>query len=96
MRHRQADELSPANRKARNSTTMGIIALGAIGLGFVLPFVGIAAIPLGILAIVKGQEAKKEGATRGNGTVLGIVALSLVVLGVLLVGAILIAATAWW
>ncbi len=94
--YRNNDELSPANRKARNSTTMGIIALGAIGLGFVLPFVGIAAIPLGILAIVKGQEAKKEGATRGNGTVLGIVALSLVVLGVLLVGAILVASTAWW
>lgn len=83
------DELSPANRKARNSVTMGIIALGSIGLGLIFPLIGLAAIPLGILAIVKGQEAKKEGATRKNGTTLGIIALSLVLLGILVVGAAL-------
>jgi hypothetical protein len=86
---RGGDELTPANRKAKNSVTLGIIALGSLGLGLLLPYLGIAAIPLGILAIVKGQEAKKEGATRKNGTTLGIISLSLIVFSLLLVSALL-------
>jgi hypothetical protein len=56
----------------------------------------LAAVPLGILAIVKGQDAKKEGATRPQGTTLGIITLSLFTVALFLVAAIIVVATAWW
>ena len=90
------DRLSPANRKARNSVTMGILSVCSFATLFLFPPLALAAVPLGILAIVKGQEAKKGGATRPQGTTLGIIGLSLFVVGLFFVAAILVAATAWW
>lgn len=90
------DRLTPANRKARNSVTMGILSVCSFATLFLFPPLALAAVPLGILAIVKGQEAKKEEATRPQGTTLGIIGLSLFVVGLFFVAAILVAATAWW
>ena len=90
------DRLSHANRKARNSVTMGVIGLCSLATLFIFPPLALAAVPLGILAIVKGQEAKKEGATRPQGTTLGIIALSLFLVVLFFVAAIVVAATAWW
>lgn len=90
------DRLSPANRKARNSVTMGIIGLCTLATLLFFPPLALAAVPLGVLAIVKGQEAKKEGATRPQGTTLGIITLSLFTVALFLVAAIIVVATAWW
>lgn len=90
------DRLSPANRKARNSVTMGIIGLCSLATLLIFPPLALAAVPLGILAIVKGQDAKKEGATRPQGTTLGIITLSLFTVALFLVAAIIVVATAWW
>lgn len=94
---RNEEGLARANRKAKNSVTMGIVALSALVAAIVFPPLALATIPLGILAIVKGQEARKEGATRANGTVLGIVSLSLMLVVVIFVAAVIaLWATPWW
>ena len=94
---RNEEGLARANRKAKNSVTMGIVALSALVAALVFPPLALATIPLGVLAIVKGQEARKEGATRANGTVLGIVSLSLMLVVVIFVAAVIAAwATPWW
>lgn len=84
-RKRQREDLSSADLKARQSRTMGILALGTIGLGLLLPVLLAGAVPLGILAIVKGSQAQKEGSRMREGKVMGIIALSLILLGLLMV-----------
>ena len=61
---------------------LGIIALGVL----VIPYLVIATIPLAILAIVFGNQAKKEDPNDGQakaGVILGWVALGLVVLALI-------------
>lgn len=84
-RLRQEDVPDPSERKARQSRTLGILALGSIGLGLLLPVLFAGAVPLGILAIVKGTQARKEGSMGRDGRVMGIVALSLLLLGLVMV-----------
>jgi hypothetical protein len=81
---REKEEPEPSERKARQSRTFGILALGTIGLGLLLPVLFAGVVPLGILAIVKGTQARKEGSRRPDGRVMGIVALSLLLLGLVM------------
>lgn len=75
------EEINPADRKAKNSMILGITALV---LALIPWYTILAAIPLGIIAIVNGQQAKKMGAKRVNGTGFGIAALGVVLLWVLI------------
>ena len=74
-------EIDPANRKAKNSMILGITALV---LALIPWYTILAAIPLGIIAIVNGQHAKKMGAKKVNGTGFGIAALGVVLWWVLI------------
>ncbi len=70
------------SKKGKTSMILGIIALGVL----VIPYVGIATIPLAILAIVFGNQAKKEDPNDGQakaGVILGWVALGLVLLALI-------------
>ena len=75
-------DVSPADRTARISRTMGILALGSMGLALLLPVMAAAVVPLGILAITKGGRSRRQGSDRPNGTAMGIVALSILLLAV--------------
>jgi hypothetical protein len=74
---RTGDDLTEADRLAKTSLTIGIIALVLALIPFF--FTWLAAIPLGIIAISKGSKARKMGSTKTTGKTLGIVAL--VILG---------------
>jgi hypothetical protein len=65
-----------ADKKAKDSRIIGFIALACaiVPFGFTL----LAAIPLGIIAIVNGSKARKMGSTKKTGKSLGIIALCLV------------------
>lgn len=78
-------DMSPADRMARISRTMGILALGSMGLALLLPVMAAAVVPLGILAITKGSRSRREGSDRPNGKAMGIVALSILLLAVAVV-----------
>lgn len=77
----KGEEIDPADRKAKNSMILGIVALV---LAIIPWYTILAAIPLGIIAIVNGQQAKKMGAKRVNGTGFGIAALGVVLLWILI------------
>jgi hypothetical protein len=79
------DDLTKADKMAKTSRTLGIIAL----ILAIIPFFTIvAAIPLGIIAISKASKAKKMGSKKKTGKVLGIVALSMVALWIIFVAII--------
>lgn len=80
-------ELSPADKKAKTSLILGILALPLA----LFPWTIIAAIPLGIIAIVKGAEAKKMGSKKMNGKGFGIAALAVVAVWLLFVAIYVIA-----
>jgi hypothetical protein len=69
-------ELSPADKKAKTSLILGISALA---LALIPWYTIIAAIPLGITAIVMGAHAKKMGSEKMNGKGFGFGALAVVV-----------------
>jgi hypothetical protein len=92
------DESSPADRRARRSVTLGILANASIALAILLPLIGvdlfliaILAVPLGILAITNAVKSRKEGSRRSAGLVLGITALSLFTVGFILLLALMVA-----
>jgi hypothetical protein len=87
-----------AKEEGKSSKGQTAMILGIIGIACVLiPYGIIAAIPLGILAIVFGAEAKKANKNDSKaktGIILGIVTLGLVALALLLV-LIVIATWSW-
>jgi hypothetical protein len=92
------DESSPADRKARRSVTLGILANASLALAILLPLIGIdffligiLAVPFGILAVTKAARARREGSKRPTGLVLGITALSLLTIGLILLLSVSIA-----
>jgi hypothetical protein len=74
------EDLIQADKMAKNSRTLGIIAVVLA----VIPFTIIVAIPLGIIAINKASKAKKMGSTKKTGRVLGIVSLAIVGLWIII------------
>jgi hypothetical protein len=77
-------ELTPADKKAKNSMIVGIVAL----IVAIIPFYTILlAIPLGIAAIVMGNKAKKMGTKKKTGIGFAIAAIIIVTLWVIAIGA---------
>jgi hypothetical protein len=94
------DESSPADRKARRSVTLGILANASLALAILLPLIGIdffligvLAVPFGILAVTKAARARREGSKRPTGLVLGITALSLFTVGLIFAIALVVSLT---
>ena len=85
-----------AKEKGKPSKGQAAMVLGIIGLACVLiPYGIIASIPLAIIAIIQGSQAKKENHNDGKAQaaiVLGIVTLGLIALAIILVAIIL---TSW-
>lgn len=80
--YRPGDDLTEADKMAKSSRTIGIIAVVLAAIPFITI---IAAIPLGIIAINKASKAKKMGSTKKTGKVLGIVALAIVGLWIIFI-----------
>jgi hypothetical protein len=88
-----SEEISPADKKAKQSLWVGVIALTCA----IIPwYTLIAAIPLGILAISMGGQAKRMGSDKINGRGFGIAALGLVALWLILTTFLVIAFTLSW
>ena len=80
--------------KGQTAMILGIIGIACI----IIPYGILASIPLGILAIVLGSQAKRENKNDGKaqtGIILGIVTLGLVALAIILV-AIWLASWGWY
>lgn len=87
------EETNPADKKARQSLWIGVIAL----VFAIIPwYTLLAAIPLGILALNMGSQAKRMGSTNMNGRGFGIAALALVALWFLLVALFVAAFALSW
>lgn len=87
------EETNPADKKAKTSLWIGIIALVCA----IVPWYTIfAAIPLGIVAINMGIQAKRMGAKTMNGKGFGIAALGLVAIWILLTVLIIAAFAITW
>ncbi len=97
---KKAVDVEKGDRQAGMALGLGIGAIGALLLGLFVPFVMLATIPLGIVAITNGRSAlknntKRDGAAR-TGVGLGIGALGAFVLLVILVVAIVAAWAGSW
>ena len=88
-----------AKEEGKSSKGQTAMILGIIGIAcIIIPFGIIASIPLAILAIVMGSQAKKANKNDGKaqtGIILGIVTLGLVALAIILV-AIWLASWGWY
>jgi len=89
-----------AKEEGRSSKGQTAMILGIIGIACILiPYGILASIPLAILAIVMGSQAKKQNKNDGKaqaGIILGIVTLGLVALALILVIAILATWDGWY
>jgi hypothetical protein len=85
-KHGLENKGEPASKKGKTALTLGILALVTL---FLFP---LATIPLGILAIIYGNKAKKinpSDADAKTGVILGVISLSLIVLLVIAVIAVI-------
>jgi hypothetical protein len=87
------EEISPADKKAKQSLWIGIIALVFAMIPW---YTLLAAIPLGIIALNMGSQAKRMGSANMNGKGFGIAALALVALWFLLIALVVAAFTLSW
>lgn len=84
----------PGAEKGKLAMILGIIGIACL----LIPYAAIASIPLAILAIVFGNQAKKQNPNDGQakaGVILGWVTLGLVTLAIILVVAILASWGGW-
>lgn len=84
--------------KASKGQTAFILSLISLCILFI-PYLGFASIPLAIIGIVMGSQAKKENPDdrkAQTAIVLGIVTLGLVVVGIILILAFLAAWSGWY
>ncbi len=84
----------PGSDKGKTAMILGIIGAACL----LIPFLAIASIPLAILAIVFGNQAKKENPNDSKaktGVILGWITIGLVVLALILVVAILATWSGW-
>lgn len=96
---KKADDTAKADRQATSALVFGIAALGTLILGLFVPYVALAAIPTGIVAMVLGKQAVSSGtnepAKAKIGKTLGLVSL----IGfafILLLAAIVVASWGDW
>lgn len=92
-------ELKKKDKDEKPSKGQTAFILGLIGIcSLVVPYVSIAALPLAILAVVIGSNAKKENPNdkkAQTGMILGIITLGLFALAILLVVALIGAYGGW-
>lgn len=81
------DDTEKADRMAKQSLNLGIISLVSVAAVWI-PVVGgilfLASVPVGIIAIARGQKAKKMGSEKRTGVIFGAVALGLFLIGIAL------------
>ena len=91
---KKAEDTTKADKQASNSLTFGIIAVSALLVGLIVPYVMFATIPAGIVAMSTGNAALKSGtketgkAHTGKSLGLG----SLIAFGALLLVALVVVA----
>lgn len=81
------DDPEKADRLAKQSLSLGIISLVSL-LTIWIPVVGfflfLASLPVGILALIKGQKAKKMGSEKLIGMIFGAVSMGLFLITIIL------------
>ena len=99
MKFKKAADTEKADRQTRSALIFGIVALGTLLIGLVVPYIALAAIPAGIVAMVLGKQAVVGGTTDPAkakiGKALGLVSL----IGfafILLLAAIVVASWSSW
>jgi hypothetical protein len=95
----KAEDPSEGDRLAKSSRTLGIIGISCLG-GIIIPYVGsaafLAALVLGIIAIVQGRSARRLGSKMKTGEKLGYITIGLWGLLLLLaVAALYLLVVAW-
>lgn len=96
---KKAADTEKADKQASSALVFGIVALGTLLIGLAVPYVALAAIPAGIVAMVLGKQAVAAGTTEPAkakiGKTLGLVSL----IGfafILLLAAIVVASWSGW
>ena len=95
----KAEDPSEGDRLAKSSRRLGIIGISCLG-GIIIPYVGsaafLAALVLGIIAIVQGRSARRLGSKMKTGEKLGYITIGLWGLLLLLaVAALYLLVVAW-
>ncbi len=76
----KAEDPSEGDRLAKSSRRLGIIGISCLG-GIIIPYVGsaafLAALVLGIIAIVQGRSARRLGSKMKTGEKLGYITIGL-------------------
>lgn len=76
----RAEDPVEGDRLAKSSRTLGIIGISCLG-GVIIPYVGsaafLAALVLGIIAIVQGRSARRLGSKMRTGETLGYITVGL-------------------
>ena len=95
----KAEDPSEGDRLAKSSRTLGIIGISCLG-GIIIPYIGsaafLAALVLGILAIVQGRSARRLGSSMKTGEKLGYITIGIWFLLLLLaVAAVYLVLLAW-
>jgi len=75
----KAEDPSEGDRLAKSSRTLGIIGISCLG-GIIIPYIGsaafLAALVLGIIAIVQGRSARRLGSNMKTGEKLGYITIA--------------------
>jgi hypothetical protein len=95
----KAEDPTEGDRLAKSSRTLGIIGISCLG-GIIIPYVGsaafLAALVLGIIAIVQGRSARRLGSKLKTGEKLGYITIGVWFLLLLLaVAAVYLLLLAW-
>ena len=95
----KAEDPSEGDRLAKSSRTLGIIGISCLG-GIIIPYIGsaafLAALVLGIIAIVQGRSARRLGSKMKTGEKLGYITIGIWFLLLLLaVAALYLILLAW-
>ncbi|HEX8333490.1 MAG TPA: hypothetical protein VF622_12750 [Segetibacter sp.] len=93
-KYKKVDDTAKADKQARTSLSFGIAAVSCLLLGLFIPYIMLATIPTGIVALATGGSALKSGTTETSkartGKSLGLA--SLIAFGALLLLAVILVA----
>jgi hypothetical protein len=94
LRKAEGEDTIKADKQAKTSLSFGIVAVSALLLGLFIPYIMLATIPTGIVALATGSSALKSGTKEAGkartGKTLGLA--SLIAMGVLLLLAVILVA----
>lgn len=76
----KVEDPTEGDRLAKSSRTLGIIGISCLG-GIIIPYIGsaafLAALVLGIIAIVQGRSARRQGSRMKTGETLGYITIGI-------------------